>query len=245
MNRYLYLMSVGAMLRQANEGDAGGAGMEMPDAEIARKLQVRVIVGNVKRHVPDVGSDGKPDGTITPLFQIYGHASGTKRGETDGRPWVGLTGRFEAVNITPKVNKDTGEVVAGEIDGRVFTGPVAFLPEPMASMLAEQLEATEPELDADKKPVMVNGVPKMRRLVDSLEFAFEIGVKATETPIGYEYTTKPIIKPGGADPLANLRSKVLPNARKALALPAPGNAPALGTDAAQAAAGTKAKGKGK
>jgi hypothetical protein len=197
------------------------------NAEIARKLQAKSIVGNVKKFVPKLGDDDKPTKAVAPLFQIWGHAHSVKRGESDYGPYVGLLGRFEAINIT--TDKD------GKVDGTVFAGPQCFLPEPMASMLAEQLEAMTEEKDADGKVVLVDGKPKMRRLVDSLEFAFEIGVKATETVVGYEYTTRPIIKPGGADPLAELRKRI-PGL--------PGNAPALAPPAAEAQA-EAAKGGGK
>jgi hypothetical protein len=170
------------------------------NAEIVRKVQAKNVIGNVKRFLPELGKDGDPTGAVTPLFQVYGHANGTRRGEGDNGPWVALEGRFEAVNIT----KDA----EGNTDGRVFAGPECFLPEPMQSMIAGELEKTEPETGDDGKPVMIDGKPKMRRVVDSLEFAFEIGVKRTKTPIGYEYTTKPLIKHGGADPLADLRKKI-------------------------------------
>ena len=50
----------------------------------------------------------------------------------------------------------------------------------------------------------------------SIEFAVEVGVKPSDSPIGYEYTVKNLIKPTGGDPLAALRDKV-----QTLALAAP------------------------
>lgn len=170
------------------------------NAEIVRKVSAKNVVGNVKRFVPAFGKDGQPTTAVMPLFEVYGHAHSVKRGSSDFGGYVALIGRFEAVNIT----KDAD----GNTDGRIFAGPQCYLPEPMQSMLAEQLEATENEKDSDGKPVLVDGKPKTRRVVDSLEFAFRIGVKATNSPIGYEYTTSPIVKPGGADPLADLRKKI-------------------------------------
>lgn len=247
MNRYFQLLAMGAVLRQANEEDAGGTGA--PDAEIARKLQARTIVGNIKKWVPDLDDKGEPTGTVQPLYQIWGHANATKRGETDFGMYVALVGRFEAIRVTPKVNKDTGEVM-DEIDGTMFAGPICFLPEPMASMLASELEAEEPERDAAGQVVMVNGQPKMKRVVDALEFAFEIGVKATKTAVGYEYTTKPLIKQTGADPLANLRKRIpLMASRAQAALPTPpaagDQAPAAGVAAAGSSKPPAGKGKGK
>jgi hypothetical protein len=173
-------------------------------AEIIRKIQTKNIVGNVRNFVPKLEGEAQVS-EIVPLFQVYGHANGTRRGESEGRPWVGLVGRFEAVNITQTKDEKTGELVT---DGRVFAAPQCFLPEPMASMLAEQLDQLIQDTDDQDKPIFVDGKPKMVRAVDSLEFAFQIGVKATKTPIGYEYTTSPIVKPGGADPLADLRTRI-------------------------------------
>lgn len=183
-------------------------------ADLARKLTAKGIVGNVRRFVPKFGDDGKPTGEIAPLYEIYGQANGTKRGEGDNGPWVALLGRFEAVNITRDED--------GNADGSVQAAPVAFLHEPVSTMLAQELERMEPEKDADGKPVMVNGEPKLRRAVDSVEFAFRVGVKATESTVGYEYVVTPIIKHGGADPLADLRKRV-----KTASLAAPPKNPAL------------------
>jgi hypothetical protein len=118
--------------------------------------------------------------TGTAIFQVYGMAHKVRRGESDNGPWVGLVGRFEAVRIE---------------DGVLYAATQCFLPEPMSSMIAEELDGGEDS-------------------PDSVQFAFEIGVKKSDSPVGYEYTTKPVIEAGGADPLADLR-KQLPK------LPAP------------------------
>lgn len=160
-----------------------------PDMALARKLSAKTITGgNVRKAMildkvnkddaNDAGNTDAEKPRVTKLFQVWGHAYQTKRGSGDNGPWVSLIGRFEAVNLA---------------DGVISTAPQCFLPEPAASMLATQLEATD-------------GAGK--RLTESLEFAFEIGVKPTATAIGYEYVTTPIVKPGGADPLANLRAKI-------------------------------------
>lgn len=160
-----------------------------PDMALARKLSAKTITGgNVRKFMildkankddpNDAGNTDPAKPRVTKLFQVWGHAYQTKRGSGDNGPWVSLIGRFEAVNLS---------------DGVISTAPQCFLPEPAASMLATQLEAHD---DAGK------------RLTESLEFAFEIGVKPTETAIGYEYVTTPIVKPGGADPLSSLRAKI-------------------------------------
>jgi hypothetical protein len=109
------------------------------------------------------------------LFVVFGHAQKTKSGTTDYGTWTALVGRFEAVNT------ETGEV---------FQSPQCFLPEPMQSMITVSLE----ELDDDGN-----------RVTNSVQFSIEVGIKPSDVPIGYEYTTKEIVEADTADPLAALR----------------------------------------
>ena len=143
-------------------------------SNLIRKISAKSVCGKVE----------KPK-KATPLFIVFGIASKTKAGNSDFGPWTALLGQFEATNL------ETGEV---------FQAPQCFLPEPMNSLIATQLEATDEEGN---------------REVNSVQFSVEVGVKPNETPIGYEYTTKTVVKSDEADPLAALR-----NASKA-ALPAP------------------------
>ena len=78
-------------------------------------------------------------------------------------------------------------------DGAVFAGIQCFLPEPMNGMIADKLRH-----DSETKEV---------------QFAVEVGIKPSDVPVGYEYTSKPIVDVEQADALAGLREKV--------ALPAP------------------------
>jgi hypothetical protein len=121
----------------------------------------------------------------TPLYVVLGIATKTKSGQSDFGEWTALVGQFEATNM------DTGEV---------YQAPQCFLPEPLNSMLAESLN----ELDDDEN-----------RVNASVQFAVEVGFKPSDTPIGYEYTTKEIVEADTADPLAALRDA------SAKALPAP------------------------
>ena len=73
-------------------------------------------------------------------------------------------------------------------DGLVYQSAQCFLPEPMSSMIAETL-------DGENSP-------------ESVQFAFEVGVKKSDSPVGYEYVTKPIVESTGADPLADLRKQL-------------------------------------
>lgn len=45
--------------------------------------------------------------------------------------------------------------------------------------------------------------------VESVQFAFEIIATPSESPVGYEYTAKPLIAPSLSDPLAELRNRAL------------------------------------
>ncbi len=151
--------------------------------EILRKISAKTVMGKVQRPT-------KP----TKLFTVIGVAHRTRRGDGDNGPWVSLIGRFEATNI---------------LTGEVFTAPQCFLPKPMDEVLAFNLEEMEPLLDGDGKVQLdADDNERTKRVTDSVQFAFEVSVKPNETAIGYEYVTSPIVEPGGADPLADLRSKL-------------------------------------
>lgn len=175
------------------------------DQEIIRKISPRHVAGTIKTIVAKkMDADKGPK--ALPLFQVYGQATKTKRGESDMGPFVGLVGRFEAVCITDDSTDDNKQ---DPREGTVYAAPICFLPAPMDEMIAQQLEATEPVTDDDGNEVKDSeGNVRTRRVNDSVEFAFEIGIKLAETSVGYEYTTKPIVDPSAADPLANLRTKV-------------------------------------
>jgi len=53
--------------------------------------------------------------------------------------------------------------------------------------------------------------------VESVQFALEIGIKPSKSPVGYDYTVKPLVESAENDPLADLRGK--------LSLPAPKSEP--------------------
>lgn len=141
----------------------------MSTTEVLRKISAKTVMAGASQKIGDFAKNKNATG----IFQVYGMAHKVRRGESDNGPWLGLVGRFEAVRIE---------------DGETFAAPQCFLPEPMSSMIAE-------ELDVEDGP-------------DSVQFAFEIGVKKSDSPVGYEYTTKPVIEAGGADPLADLRKQL-------------------------------------
>lgn len=53
---------------------------------------------------------------------------------------------------------------------------------------------------------------------EAVEFAFEIGVKPSKSPVGYDYTVKPLVENRDTDPLAALR-EASQQAQKALPAP--------------------------
>lgn len=110
-------------------------------------------------------------------------------GQVDGvKSGTGMHGVWNAfLGAFEAVRLDTGEV---------FQGTQCFLPNQLTDLLVSQ----------------VNRLGE----TGSVEFAVEVGVKPSDSPIGYEYTVKNLIKPTGGDPLAALRDKV-----QTLALAAP------------------------
>jgi hypothetical protein len=170
--------------------------------QVIRKISSRHVIANVKYYVPKADKDGNVSKDVIPLYRVFGQASNVRRGESDNGPFAALVGRFEAVVVA-------ADPETGEVDGAAFTAPECFLPEPINSMVADELARKD-----------ANG----KREVESLEFAFEVGIKASpSSSVGYEYTCTPLIERSGADPLAAMRAKVaaLPPPKVKAALPAP------------------------
>lgn len=78
-------------------------------------------------------------------------------------------------------------------DGQEFMSAECFLPEPMHGHITNRYIAA-----AEKKED-----PPL------LEFAFDIFLKESKVPVGYEYVTVPIVQPEETNDLADLRSKAL------------------------------------
>jgi hypothetical protein len=76
-------------------------------------------------------------------------------------------------------------------DEERFISPVAFIPEPASSMMLSAITQLE------KRQMEVN-----------LKFAFIIGVKWSESAIGYEYTVEPVMQAAQNDALAELREQM-------------------------------------
>lgn len=185
----------------------------MSAPQIIRKISAPRVVGNIKAFAPRPGQDGSIPRDVVPLFRVFGSANDVRTGTSDNGPFTALKGRFEALSLIP-------DTETGEVSGDAFVAPECFLPEPTHTMLVSKLIAKNDE---------------GKRIVESLDFAFEVGVKASKNPIGYEYVCMPLMEDTGSDPLAALRNKVaalpsvLPGANKgAPALEAPNKAKAAG-----------------
>lgn len=158
----------------------------MAAPQIIRKISAPRVIGNVKAFAPRPGQDGSIPRDVVPLYRVFGSANDVRTGNSDNGPFTALKGRFEAVSLVP--DQETGEV-----SGETFVAPECFLPEPTHSILVGELSGRDE-----------NG----KRVVESLDFAFEVGVKASKNPVGYEYVCVPLMEHAGSDPLAALRQKV-------------------------------------
>lgn len=79
------------------------------------------------------------------------------------------------------IDKETGEV-------KTYRSGKCFLPDIAGNLLSAAVDANE----------------------GGVEFAFDIGVKPAENPMGYEYTVVPVIETRGDDPLEKLSASLPP-----------------------------------
>ena len=163
------------MAKDDKKTESAPAAAAPVDVTFEKKLSTKTIVGRVK--APEAPEK---------LYSIIGVCNGMRTGESQYGGWVGFTGNFEAVRLK---------------DGKVFAGPVAFVPEPASSMMLNALQRAE----------HANGVGSA-----SIEFAFIVGVKPSDKASGFEYTVEPVLTAKQNDALANLRQLMAP---KLAALP--------------------------
>lgn len=78
-------------------------------------------------------------------------------------------------------------------DGQRFMAAECFLPDPMHSHIVERF--TTAQESEETLPIV--------------EFAFKILLRQTNTVVGYEYVTIPLVQPASTEPLSDLRSKML------------------------------------
>ena len=136
---------------------------------LKRKLTVRDVVGNFTK--PKEGE--KPREIMT----VIGVARGIRTGEDKfkaGEVFKALKGHFEATNLG---------------SGEIFSAPECFLPEPLHSMITNQLE------DPENK-------------VDGVRFAATVTVEWDNSQIGYKYGVKPHVRPVEVDMLGDLRDSL-------------------------------------
>lgn len=113
------------------------------------------------------------DGKILELYKVVGQATGYKVGTSNYGEWTGFTGNFEAYNI----------------NGEIFKSNMAFVQEPLQTMIRAQL-------DND---------------VEMVEFGLSVSVKRRDDlEVGYEYVISPIIEVKESDALSHLRAMALP-----------------------------------
>jgi len=67
---------------------------------------------------------GHADGTVVPLYTVFGQATSYKSGESNYGPWNVFNGTFEAVSAQ---------------DGDIYRSSKVFIPDPMENMLIKAL----------------------------------------------------------------------------------------------------------
>lgn len=87
--------------------------------ELFKKISVKTICGKPKAPEP---------GKVKWLMEVFGVASGIKKGETDKGPWYAFTGAFQAMNM------DTGQIARSG---------VLFLPDVAGNLLLGELDREE------------------------------------------------------------------------------------------------------
>jgi len=140
---------------------------------LLKKLNAKTICGPIKA----------PEGDEpVSLYKLVGAANGIKTGSTNLGDWIGLTGNFLAIRG----------------DGERFASGIAFVHEPILSMLASQVDKLE--------------------IGESIEFAIETFIVKDESVlVGYQYQVAVIEDPDVASPFAELEAKFAKLEKLALA----------------------------
>ena len=126
-------------------------------------------------------------GTTRPVLTVYGRADKFEEGENT----------LPSGDISQYIRfKGSFAAYAGAMnDGTEFRSGVLIIPDVAAQMLAGLLAPED---------------------VQSVNFGFQLNIRKTETPIGYEYTATPLMEDASdTDPLAAIAKQVT------AALPAP------------------------
>lgn len=146
-------------------------------SNIVSKLTLKSVDAQPKR-----GAFGTAEAPLDPkkLVIFFGRATKWDTMTSQYGESYRFHGNFEGVNA------ETGET---------YKSSKLFLPEVVASLLANQIDAADGE---------------------AIDFALEIGARFADSTFGYEYTVKPLVETKGADELESLRSLVAPNVAKLL-----------------------------
>lgn len=119
-------------------------------------------------------------GTLRPVLTVYGRADKFEEGENT----------LPSGDISQYIRfKGSFAAFAGSMnDGTEYRSGVLIIPDVAAQMLAGLLAAEN---------------------VQSVNFGFQLNIKKTETPIGYEYTATPLMEDASdTDPLAAIAKQV-------------------------------------
>ena len=144
------------------------------------KLLKKITVKTVHGKKLDGFANDEPLGTERVVLTVYGRADKAEPGENT----------LPSGDISSYV-KFRGDFIAypgGMGEGDETRSGVMILPDVAGDLLANMIEPED---------------------VSSVNFGFVIGIKKTETPIGYEYYATPLIEEKAeADPLAAIRQQV-------------------------------------
>lgn len=167
----------------------------MSKMNLAKKLSMKILVGNVANYIPmkeiEEQKNGKTitkevpnNGATVMLVNVAGLARGIRTGSSNFGDWTALTGDFVA------------EALVGDKAGQKFRTGQLFLPDVALNLILPVVEE-----------IGRNG---------AVEMAFSVGITAEATSnTGYEYTAQFLMEPAENDPLETLIAKAMP------ALPAP------------------------
>lgn len=172
--------------------------VEMPRKIVAKEIVPRAKLKRKRKWVPTVDSAGNPkedaDGNPVGVYEtdppediytVMGMASGTESGTTSYGDWLGFTGTFEAIRTEDRKRYQSNRLI---------------LQEPAQSLLLKALQDL-----------------KERDPSGSVLFAFDIGIRTSQRWLdttegnSYEFSVRSVINVKRHDPLADLRSRVLPH----------------------------------
>lgn len=178
--------------------------VNLPKKIVAKEIVGRMVLKCTKKFIPEkdeqgnvrVKDDGSPRGDWevtppTPLYTVFGTATGTRSGTSNYGDWMAFTGEFEAVRASDGERYKSGEVI---------------LQEPGHTLLFNTLvELRKVDATGGVQFAFEIGKKTSQRWVD------------TNEGNSYEYTQKSIVNVVRNDPLAALRSAISSSLPKRIA----------------------------